>query len=394
MKRYFCLVAIFLFLDVVAASGQRVDYLQRAETMYANILRYYRVPAYGLFAENFPSAHKDTLTYFQGAGVKEKEVSFLWPYSGMLSATNALLKTGSGMGSGRRKYRHWLDSLTAGMEMYHDTLRSPPGYQAYPVRFEKSDRYYDDNGLFGIEYMEAYFNTKDPVDLARAKAVFAFIISGWDSALGGGVYWLEGHKDQKPACSNGMAVLTALKIYQATHDLVYLEWGKKFYDWMEANLRDSTGVFWNDKKPDGSINKTCWSYNSGSMLEAAVLLYRFTGDAAYLKEAHTIAAGTLAYFGARSKNPHLLLAIDEPWFVTVLFKGYAALYAEDLNPVYIDAVIRSLDYAWTNSRDKFGFVTHDWTPDPKEMAKPKWLLDEACIAELYARISVLNRKQP
>src|SRR5690606_26508821 len=103
-----------------------------------------------------------------------------------------------------------------------------------------SDRYYDDNGLVGIDYMESYFNTKDELYLKRAKDVFTFILSGWDDELGGGVTWLEGHRDQKPACSNGMAMLTALKIYQGSKDKYYLNWGIKFYDWMYKHLRDSS----------------------------------------------------------------------------------------------------------------------------------------------------------
>ena len=51
----------------------------------------------------------------------------------------------------------------------------------------------------GIEYAEAYLNTKNPVYLSRAKDAFKFILSGWTDQLGGGVYWLEGHRDQKPA---------------------------------------------------------------------------------------------------------------------------------------------------------------------------------------------------
>ncbi|RYE90148.1 MAG: hypothetical protein EOO37_03620 [Cytophagaceae bacterium] len=59
-------------------------------------------------------------------------------------------------------------------------------------------------------------------------------------------------RDQKPACTNGMATLVALKIYQGNKNKYYLDWGKKFYAWMYQNLRDSTGVYSNDKKLDGS----------------------------------------------------------------------------------------------------------------------------------------------
>jgi len=197
----------------------------------------------------------------------------------------------------------------------------------------------------------------------------------------------------KPACTNGMAALAALKIYKCTKDKYYLQWGEKFYNWMHDNLRDSTGVYWNDKKIDGTVNKTTWTYNSGSMLEASLLLYEFTKKAQYLEEAKTIANGAFNHFTAANKNPAFKLHIDLPWFVTVLFRGYEALYKVDGNYQYIAAVEHDLNYAWQNARDKNGFITLSWSPKPQELEKPKRLLDEACIAELYARLSIVKQQR-
>ena len=372
------------------AQGSSKEYLQRAEFMYAHVWKHYRVPAHvGLFTENFPAKGADTLTYMEGGAVKEKAVSFLWPFSGMFSATNVLLQ----IPSLKIKYLPYLDTCVIGMEKYKDTTRSPGGYQAYPAAFEKSDRYYDDNGLVGIDYMEAYFNTKNPVYLKRAEEVFQFILSGWNNDLGGAVTWLEGHKDQKPACSNGTATLVALKLYEGNKNQFYLNWGKNFYDWMYNNLLDSTGIVSNDKKLDGHVNRTFYTYNSGFMLEAAVLLYKSTGDIKYLEQAKQLAKDSYKYFSTVPHDKNLVLKIDLPWFVTVLFRGYEALYHIDGDYQYLAAIEKDLNYAWQNSRDQYGFVTHSWTPTPGELAKPKWLLDEACIAELYARLSILQKSK-
>lgn len=365
-------------------------YLHRAEEMYSNIWNHYRVSSQvGLFSENYPSNKKNTLNYFQGESVKEKEVSFLWPFSGVFSATNVLMK----VPTLKAKYKTYQDSLVMGIEQYRDTVRKPAGYQAYPVKFEKADRYYDDNGLVGIDYMESYFNTKNPVYLQRAKNVFKFILSGWNDDVGGGVTWLEGHKDQKPACTNGMATLTALKIYQASKDKYYLEQGKRFYSWMYKTLRDTTtGIITNDVKLDGKQNRTFWTYNTGSLIEAAVLLYRFTGQKQYLQQAQQLAADSYKYYSGVPHDKNLMLHIDLPWFITVLFRGYEALYKIDDNYKYLGAIEHDLNYAWMNSRDKHGLTTHSWLPKQPELNKPKWLLDEACIAELYARLSLIKKK--
>ncbi len=365
--------------------------LSRAQGIYAKIWRDYRVPSCkGLFSENYPADSNAKLDYLQGNKVKAKVVSFLWPFSGMMSATNALMR----IPSVKKEYRDYLDSLITGMERYRDTTRMPIGYQAYPVMFEHSDRYYDDNGLVGTEYLEAYFNTKNPVYLARAKTVFKFIISGWSNELGGGIYWLEGHHDQKPACSNGMALIVALKLYQATKNSYYLTWGLRFYNWMHANLRNPDGLYYNDKKaPGGKISPVYWTYNSGAVLEASVMLYEFTGEHKYLAEAQFMAKNIYRHFHDDKHDAHLNMRIDLPWFVAVLFRGYQALYTVDKNYTYIAAIHADLDYAWENTRDSYGFTTHSWTTNPAEIKKPKWLLDEACIAELYARLAGIERER-
>ncbi len=363
-------------------------YKQRAEEMYANIWKYYRVPGQdGLFSENFPSNKKATLNYFQGEGVKEKEVSFLWPFSGVFSATNVLMK----VPGFKSKYKPYQDSLVIGIEQYRDTVRKPAGYQAYPVKFEKADRYYDDNGLVGIDYMELYFNTKNPLYLQRAKGVFEFILSGWNNDVGGGVTWLEGHNDPKPACTNGMATLTALKIYQGSKDKYYLEQGKRFYSWMYNTLRDSTtGIIVNDVKLDGKKNRVFWTYNTGSLIEAAIILYNATGNKLYLQQAKQLAADSYMYYTTVPHDKKLTLNIDLPWFVTILFRGYEALYRVDGDYKYIAAIEHDLNYAWENTHDKNNLTTHSWLAKPDEMIKSKWLLDEACVAELYARLCILK----
>lgn len=385
-------LAFFAGLILSAASVQaqglsdKKTCLDRAQRIYHDVWKYYRVPKYkGLFLENYPVDTAAKLDYFQGSAVKPKEVSFLWPFFGVYSATNALTQ----VPEVRKQYIAYLDSLSPGLEDYRDTSRSPTGYQAYPARMEKADRYYDDNGLVGIAYTEAYLSTKNPVYLERAKTVFRFIISGWSNELGGGIYWLEGHHDQKPACSNGMALLTALKLYQATHDTLYLNWGKRFYNWMQTDLKAPNGLFYNAIIKSGNANPPYYSYNTGSVLEAAVLLYQFTGTKKYLNDAQAMAKASFNYFHEQPHDPHLDMNIDLPWFVTVLFRGYAALYRIDHNPIYINAIHHDLDYAWANTRDKNGFLTHDWTAKPAEINKHKWLLDEACIAEFYGILSVI-----
>lgn len=384
------LVTVLMLLNTASVFAQTtkrptsIDYAKRAEQFFHRVWSYYRVPEYQLFSEYYPKTHSDTINYMQ-QGATSRKVSYLWPLSGIVSASNLMVKL-PGKATG---YRPYLDSALLSMEAYRDTTRTPHGYQAYPAQFEKVDRYYDDNGLVGIDYADAYENTGNKRYLQKAKDAFEFILSGWSASMGGGVTWLEGVHDQKPACSNGMATLTALKLYRVTNDTTYLNWGLKFYNWMKC-LRDSAGLYANDiKTADSTVNKVYWTYNSGSMLEASAILYQITGQASYLQEAQAIAAATYRHFGVAKKQGRVSI-LDVPWFVTVLFRGYDALYRIDKNPLYIQTIEENLLYAETHAKDNYGLFYQNWNAETDEKATAKWLLDEACMAELYCRLAMLR----
>ena len=235
MKKYLILfISISLAFTLQAQSG-KTSYSEKAEFMFQKVWNLYRVPLHGLFSEYYPNTHKPNLTYFQDNTDKNaKEVSYLWPMSGVFSAVNVLMEID------KKKYKPYLDSMVTAVENYYDAARIPAGYQAYPVKFEKVDRYYDDNGLVGIDYVDAYNATKNKAYLNKAKEVLRFIQSGWSDDFGGGVSWLEGIRDQKPACSNGKATVLCLKLYQATKDRAFLEQAKLYYNWMMHTLEDDS----------------------------------------------------------------------------------------------------------------------------------------------------------
>ncbi|MDP4238556.1 MAG: glycoside hydrolase family 76 protein [Bacteroidota bacterium] len=385
MKKLVLLVMICSAFMLHAKSG-KTPYLDRAEYIYRKVWNMYRVPKYGLFSEYYPNSYKPDLTYFQdNTGKKAQEVSFLWPMSGVFSATNVLMELNG------KKYKPYQDSMVVAVGSYYDNKRTPPGYQAYPVRFEKSDRYYDDNGLVGIDYIDSYNTSHNKQYLAKAKEVFDFIKSGWSNDFGGGVSWLEGIRDQKPACSNGKATVLALKLYQSTKDAKYLEEGKLFYNWMMGHLGDSTlHIIRNSLSTiNGKPDNVFYTYNTGTMIQSSVRLYKITGDKVYLDNAQQLAEGSYRYF-IKKTDKGVPYIDDLPWFVVVLFRGYQELYGVDHNPKYVNAIIVSADWAWKNARDESGLIYKDWTGRKDEKKQPKWLLDESCMAELYARIAILK----
>lgn len=385
------LLTIFIAASLFSCKKEiqkETPYLDRAEEMFDLVWDKYRVQQYGLFSEYYPNSHKPNLTYMQGEAQQAKEVSYLWPMSGVFSSTILLAEID------KEKYSSYLDSMVISVEKYYDTSRTPAGYQAYPVQFEKVDRYYDDNGLVGIDYVDSYMVTKNPKYLEKAKEVMTFIQSGWSEDFGGGVSWLEGVRDQKPACSNGKATVLAIKLYQACEEKEYLDYGIKSYNWMINTLRDdSLNIIWNSllttTKTGGEVQKHAYTYNTATMIQSAVRLYKITKDEKYLQDAKSLAEGSYKYyFGKNDKGiPYIS---DMPWFATVLLRGFQELYEVDKSSKYVDAFIEVVDWTWEHARDDEGLVFNDWTGQQDQKKQPKWLLDESCMTEIYTRIAMIK----
>lgn len=388
MKHCLLLLLGFCFCLSFAKAQYKNNYLDRAEKTFILVWDKYREPKHLLFSEYYPNSYKPNLNYFQGDVQQAKEVSYLWPMSGIFSSVTVLMEINSD------KYKPYLDSMVMAVEQYLDKSRTPYGYQAYPSKFEKVDRYYDDNGLVGIDYIDSYNVTHNSVYLKRAKEVMTFIESGWSDDFGGGVSWLEGIRDQKPACSNGKATVLALKIYQATGEEKYLHYGMKSYNWMMSMLRDdSLNIIWNSlligNEQQCEVQKHAYTYNTGTMIQAAVRLYKITNNAKFLQDAKALAEGSCNFYFDRT-DEGIPFVKDMPWFTLVLFRGYQELYEIDKNPRYVNAVIERADWAWQHARDEEGFIYHDWSGREDESKKPKWLLDVSCMAELYARIAMIK----
>ena len=160
---------VFVLLSC-AGESKTTPNKDKAEEMFQRVWELYRVPKYGLFSEYYPSSHRPDLTYFNDSTRQAQEVSYLWPMSGVFSSA-VLMATIE-----PEKYTVYVDSMVMAMERYYDTTRVPFGYQAYPVQFGKVDRYYDDNGLVGIDYIDSYLVTKNSHYLEKAKQVLTFIL--------------------------------------------------------------------------------------------------------------------------------------------------------------------------------------------------------------------------
>mgnify|MGYP002543406695 FL=1 len=365
--------------------------LDRAKATLDSIYAHYGVAENRLLRENYPFNVDYTASYLASADqARPNPYSYLWPFSGTLSAVNTILEADA-------SYRSVLDGrVLPGLAEYLDTTRMPAAYASYINTASASDRFYDDNVWLGIDFCDIYEATGDKKYLAEAEMIWKFIESGTDDVLGGGIYWCEQQKHSKNTCSNAPGTVYALKLYAATGDERYLAQGKALYAWTKEHLLDpEDGLYFDNIGLDGKIGRAKFAYNSGQMVQAGALLYKATGDESYLKDAQRTAAACYdRFFGEFTpQGGETFRIIDKGnvWFSAVMVRGLAELYAIDGNAAYLGDVQRTLDYAWEHARDAQGLFETDFTGADKQ--SEKWLLTQGAMAEMYGRMSGVKLDQ-
>ncbi|MGC4003172.1 MAG: glycoside hydrolase family 76 protein [Pirellulales bacterium] len=218
--------------------------------------------------------------------MKERKPDYVWLQSVQFSNLTAAARIDP------TTYAKLLDEYFVALDAYWDDKVAIPGYEAARTKGNGNDKYYDDNAWLVITYLEAYETNHDARFLKRAAETEAFVLSGWDDAAGGGIWWHQLHKDgTKNTCANGPAAVGALRLakFDAARRAALVEQTKKIVAWTQDALQDKDGLY-DDRKvvATGEIKRGKLTYNSALMLRANLGLYRATGEQRYLDEAKRI----------------------------------------------------------------------------------------------------------
>lgn len=386
----FALLLVLITTGCGAARKVELSNIAKAQSTLDSVYRYYSVQNTTLLRETFPFNSDYAATYLDNQDqAKPNPYSFLWPYSGSLSAVSAIMM--------HKKTKGVESYLTAkvlpGLAHYFDTTRSPFAYASYINDAPPSDRFYDDNVWLGIDFTELYLHTSKAEYLEKAKLIWKFIESGTDEKLGGGIYWCEQSKKSKNTCSNAPGAVYALKLFEATKDSSYFKQGKALYEWTKNTLQDKNDYLYFDNIGlNGRVQKRKYAYNSGQMLQAAALLYKITDKKEYLVDAQNIAQSAHNYFfedfSAADGSKMKILKKGDIWFTAIMFRGFVELYHLDKNKTYLQDFEQNLNFAWKNMREQNGLFNSDWSGQTKD--KSKWLLTQFAMAEMYARMPELK----
>ncbi|GAC1538039.1 MAG: glycoside hydrolase family 76 protein [Myxococcales bacterium] len=306
--------------------------LAHASDAYSALQKYLYVPAYGLY--------------------KGSPYSHVWPFSQALAGTVSLASLPKGAG---RRYAPDVAARISSLGYYLVGAANPPGYGGgvQPPLGRGGTIGYDDNEWIGIELMRQYRRAPNPDLLARARSLFDLAVSGWDRDAshpcpGGVVFNQSPTNTDRNTVTNAPGVELGLRLYLVTRDPYFLDWSKRFYDWVRGCLVSPEGLFQDHIDFGGNRNQTIWTYNQGTMVGAAVLFYQATGDPSYLVHAQRNAHGAVAYFNRD------VLTREPPYFVAIFFDNLALLDSVRHDPLYRRTAQWYADWAWKAKRQSTG----------------------------------------
>jgi glycosyl hydrolase family 76 len=146
------------------------------------------------------------------------------------------------------RHRHELSKFAWGAQRYLNPALEPvPGFGPKPGQHQAGKTtWFDDNGWWGLAFLDAYQATGNGRWLADAQIAQTFIsVSGWDTTPGrpGGIWWNTNHSFYAGE-SLASGTLLSARLYAITHDQRYLDDALKFIDWGDVWLTDPvTGLY-------------------------------------------------------------------------------------------------------------------------------------------------------
>jgi hypothetical protein len=207
------------------------------------------------------------------AVLDQGRVATLW---GSVPLFEAL--TGLAIAQPSKRHLHELNKFASGAERYlNRSLEPVPGFGPKPGQhWPGKTTWFDDNGWWGMAFLDAYRATGNTRYLYDAEIAQRFIsVSGWDTTPGrpGGIWWNTNHSFYAGESLAGGTLLSA-RLFAITRQQSYLDDALKYIAWADVWLTDpATGLYARLRKPKtyktGSTSSGTTTTGPGSPAAAA-----------------------------------------------------------------------------------------------------------------------------
>ncbi len=232
--------------------------------------------------------------------------------------------------------------------------------------------YNDDIAWMIIACVRAYLLTGDEDYRQKAKSNFDMMYSRADVFGNGTLVWNQ--KNYKNgdmgtnSCINGPATVAACYLAEATGNMSYYDKAARTYAGERATMYEFSNGKFTGKVYDSYNNgekrvANDWSstYNQGTCLGSAILLYKHFGSSMYKSDADAIMRWTASNM---TDSHSIIKACQTARGDLANFKGilmrYVRLYAAELNhPEYYDWMAKNALHAW-NNRNSAGISMSGW----------------------------------
>jgi hypothetical protein len=269
-------------------------------------------------------------------------------------------------------------AFARGAERYFDrTLRPTPGFAPYPGDRGQVRAWFDDNGWWGLGFMDAYRATGRARYLRDAERAFAFIAAqGWD-AQGGGLWWNTSHPYKAGEALASGSLLGAL-LFQRTHNPFYLTQVDRFLSWADAHFLTEYRLY---ERTDSDSTPT--PYVEGPLVEAHEILC-VTGQQAACGRAKELADAAWRRFEARLEMG--------PQFDTIYLHWMLIYWSQTGDSRWPALAQEMAARAQASARDGRGFYLRAWDGGPitAHEAQPNMLQTDAATLELFAWLAAVH----
>jgi len=269
--------------------------------------------------------------------------------------------------------------FAGGAERYlNHGLHPGPGYSPYPGdRAADTETWFDDNGWWGLAFVNAYRATGAKRWLTDAKRALDYIAAaGWDPD-GGGIWWNTLHPYKAgEALASGSLLATLL--YQQTHDPRDLAVAQKFLAWGNtAGFSAANGLY-----AGSNLEPTPIDYIESPLIYAQAVLCQITGTAADCERAEAVKTVALKRFGQ--------MLDFSPQYDAIYLQWMLALYSLDHDPGLYSLAAENAHAAAAHALNGEGLYLLSWSGGtlPLSDARPGMLQTQAATASLFAWLAV------
>jgi len=266
-----------------------------------------------------------------------------------------------------------------GAERYLNRALPPrPGFSPYPGDREgDTETWFDDNGWWGVAFVNAYRATGARRYLHDAELALRYIAAaGWDPREGG-IWWNTRHP-YKAGEALASGTLLASLLYQQTHWAFALAQAQKFLAWANGpGFIAAEGLY-----AASNVSATPIDYIEAPLIYTQALLCRMTGTPAECLRARSLERTALERFG--------YLLDFSPQYDAIYLQWMLALYALEGDASLYALAAANARHAELRALNGEGLYLLSWNGEqlPPQYAPPGMLQTQSATTSVFAWLAV------